>query len=1072
MSAAWDEAERPATGSPFRTKEPRSRRQDSRDTHVLRGVQNKPKEEETEVAGVRGGPSAWFELQMATNSKDSESPGTKESSLNAENASLILGNENLVTPLNHAAEVTPDPCTPDTFKSPLDFSTVTVEQLGITPESFVKNCSGKSLSYLKKSRRRSTVGVRGSPETNNLIRFIAQQRNLKNAEKSPLTQNFPFPGSPVLHRNVSSLRERISAFQSAFQSIKNKERTTACPDFSEAEEEFKKTVTTRKERLGECRQSACPAQLSKRQRRSSQNCLDTSLTLQTCSTTTPPDADRTSAAETSADLSEKSSEPGLTQSGCLVEESLLLSEFTEASSGIKAADCAKGRGSGDAVSPDKFAEGSRGSALEVRSLVTPLCKRDILSSKTSVLRSVLKKPSGKLCLESLQEHCDTLCGPGAHPSFPSLPANCGSEQKAEDQENYKVPAFVNMRKRKRVTFGEDLSPEVFDESLPANTPLRKGGTPARREDLSRISPVLLDQSPVPEQLPQPNFDDKGEDLENIEPLQVSFAVVSPLSKSSVSDTLSGTDTFSSSNNHRKIPSCTGGRRTRSSNRRSQLISFTEESVCSLLSAEAQPCKEKKIKRRKSQESKHPRRVPPKKNLILKSSQKKKGRRKKGIQKNLYGERDIASKKPLLSPIPELPETAETPPPLPGVHRALSDDFSLDSELEERKLPERKNLFPQNSEESNKYNVSEFCSSYIKSSLSLINATCDQDSSINTIGIHAKKIIPKAEVKLESENNLKTVTKNENIHISCASKTEKLIVSDGPQSDFIGQSQEGSAAAGQNMENLHSFEISGDVKCEQQDDFLVGPEGKPQTEDLMSASQKECDYSEDVLPEERKEKSQSEDLGRNSTKSRSGVSCEGKQRRHSMCCLDGQHLSLEKNGMHKPSCSVGSSAEISLENSELCKDLSDSVEQTFQRTNREARVRRSTRLQKDLESKGLVWISLPVLSTSCSSQRTRRRTMHTLDSRGFESVSPREKTVSFRQKTGTPCSISNQENGEGFADTFSHLPGKRRKSFCTSALADTANTKHKCYKRRSFLSQKGEGSLNDVGRMNHAGELQQ
>ena len=91
----------------------------------------------------------------------------------------------------------------------------------------------------------------------------------------------------------------------------------------------------------------------------------------------------------------------------------------------------------------------------------------------------------------------------------------------EGQENYKVPAFVNMRKRKRVTFGEDLSPEVFDESLPANTPLRKGGTPVRREDLSRISPVLLEHSPVPEQLPQPNFDDKGEDLVSVKNVEQS-----------------------------------------------------------------------------------------------------------------------------------------------------------------------------------------------------------------------------------------------------------------------------------------------------------------------------------------------------------------------------------------------------------------------------------------------------------------------------------------------------------------------------------------------------------------------
>lgn len=69
-----------------------------------------------------------------------------------------------------------------------------------------------------------------------------------------------------------------------------------------------------------------------------------------------------------------------------------------------------------------------------------------------------------------------------------------------------------MRKRKRVTFGEDLSPEVFDESLPANTPLRKGETPVRKKDLSSIDPLILEQSPVPEPVPQPNFDDKGENL--------------------------------------------------------------------------------------------------------------------------------------------------------------------------------------------------------------------------------------------------------------------------------------------------------------------------------------------------------------------------------------------------------------------------------------------------------------------------------------------------------------------------------------------------------------------------------
>ena len=50
---------------------------------------------------------------------------------------------------------------------------------------------------------------------------------------------------------------------------------------------------------------------------------------------------------------------------------------------------------------------------------------------------------------------------------------------------------------------------------------------------------------------------------------------------------------------------------------------------------------------------------------LKSCRKKKAKGKKNIQKSLYGERDIASKKPLLSPIPELPEVSEMTPSAPG-----------------------------------------------------------------------------------------------------------------------------------------------------------------------------------------------------------------------------------------------------------------------------------------------------------------------------------------------------------------------------------------------------------------------
>lgn len=48
-------------------------------------------------------------------------------------------------------------------------------------------------------------------------------------------------GSPALYRNVNSLRERISAFQSAFHSIKENKKMTGCPEFSEAGKESEMT---------------------------------------------------------------------------------------------------------------------------------------------------------------------------------------------------------------------------------------------------------------------------------------------------------------------------------------------------------------------------------------------------------------------------------------------------------------------------------------------------------------------------------------------------------------------------------------------------------------------------------------------------------------------------------------------------------------------------------------------------------------------------------------------------------------------------------------------------------------
>ncbi|EHB14267.1 Cell division cycle-associated protein 2 [Heterocephalus glaber] len=1072
---------------------------------------------------------------MDTSSNDRGPPETKAPSLHeAENASLISGTGTLETPQKHAADVTPKLCTPQTFKSPLNFSTVTVEQLGITPESFVKNSSGKSSFYRKKSRRRSAIGARGSPETNHLIRFMAQQRALKSTEKSPLALGSPFQGSPGLYRNVNSLRERISAFQSAFHS-KESEKMASCPETSEAEGS-EVTGLAKKEGQGGGWQPGFPAESSSKRRKISSESSSKDGLGHAGGSGVDPQTPRSSvdtrrAAGASLAPPEISPECRLSQSGCIAEW-VPCPAVTEASNGLEVADCVAGTGSGDAVplaTPPTEVSGT--SVPEGRSPPPPVCRREVSPTETFVLRSVLKKPCVKPSLDSLQEHHTNLCDDGMHPSLTSNLLNCCKEQKAEDQENCKVPTFLNMRKRKRVTFGEELSPEVFDESLPANTPLRRGGTPARQKDFGSLSLQLPEESPVPEPLPQPDFDAKGEDLENIEPLQISFAALSP-NKSSISETLSGTDTFSSSNNQKKISSWKAGRLARTSNRRNQLTSVTEENVSNLHNVEAQPCKEKKVNRRKSQDTKYANRAVSKKKqvfksgrkkkrkgkksvekslygereiaskkpllspipelpegseatpsvpgirrphsehlfefhlvlwpiikceqgtrsytrtkiktlphatsleLVFKSGRKKKRKGKKSVEKSLYGEREIASKKPLLSPIPELPEGSEATPSVPGIRRPHSDDFSSTGKLgnlELLKTPaKRETLLLQSPDlhlQQGLHGADAFelcCSDVTGSSLPM--ATSDEDSDANADTDDSANI-PKAENEQEFESELKTELETESSHASSASVTREHRVSDNPRPDLIPQLQE-VAVAGQIVEKLcQIFKTAKDIniKLKEQDDF-VATEGKLQC-NSMSDSQQEFNSLEDVLIKKSKEsESHSEDAESQPAESGSVTGCRGgKCGQLSLCRSDAHSVCSQQSGNHSPSYGgVGSSAEVSLRNSELCKDLSDAIEQAFQRTSSETKVRRSTRLQKNSENQGLVWLSLPFPSTS---QKAKRRTICSLDRREFESSSPRKETVCSGQNPGVVTSVSGEESSQGQAALGSRVPGKRRKSFC-------------------------------------------
>ncbi|XP_034450741.1 cell division cycle-associated protein 2 isoform X2 [Hippoglossus hippoglossus] len=99
--------------------------------------------------------------------------------------------------------------------APLNFSVVTPRRFGISVQSFTpaasSNHKDKSRLSQLKARRRSGIGVRGSPETNSLIRFMAQQRL-----KTPTNYQTPEPvsHSPLLPRVASTLRQKMASFQS------------------------------------------------------------------------------------------------------------------------------------------------------------------------------------------------------------------------------------------------------------------------------------------------------------------------------------------------------------------------------------------------------------------------------------------------------------------------------------------------------------------------------------------------------------------------------------------------------------------------------------------------------------------------------------------------------------------------------------------------------------------------------------------------------------------------------------------------------------------------------------------
>ncbi|XP_053905583.1 cell division cycle-associated protein 2 isoform X2 [Cuculus canorus] len=469
-------------------------------------------------------------------------------------------------------------------EKPVDFAALTVTEFGITQESLTKGSIGKSPTLLK-FRRRSTIGLRGSPENNALIQYIAQQRS--KMQKEAYTQVSPFK-----QKTVRSLKDKIDAFQMSFTSVQEAEGEIGSSGPSQVEEGSPETGYSQNKVL-----------ITKEQ----------NLELR---------SDKFISDSSGADLKENFNQTSNFTSDCITKDvgSTVVSDLRKKRVSFV-----------EEVSLEIFDES--------KPPITPVQTRNnSLNEHTqsgSRLRSVLKKTPLKQLMDSMKEYSnDSIDGGGGE----CLPASsCAGV--LETLQTEKTGSYSSEKPKKRVTFGEVLSPEIFDQTLPASTPLHKGATPVRQPSLQNNSPFAR-PSLVDEPLSQPNFDCDDECAEPLEEMvEDSLAVDDFLPVANAEADTDKADTF---------------------------LSAEEQGVSCNINSEGTDCSISKATDTKdAEEAKNPRknRSQRQKNITTsaaKKTQKAKRatygkRRKKKVKKSLYGEREMASKKPLLSPIPEIPE---------------------------------------------------------------------------------------------------------------------------------------------------------------------------------------------------------------------------------------------------------------------------------------------------------------------------------------------------------------------------------------------------------------------------------
>ncbi|XP_074527432.1 cell division cycle-associated protein 2 isoform X2 [Halichoeres trimaculatus] len=315
--------------------------------------------------------------------------------------------------------------------APLDFSGLTPHQFGISVQSFTPASlpvrKDKSRLAQVKARRRSSVGVRGSPETNSLIRFMAQQRM-----KTPPALKTPelVKSSPFLPRVASTLRQKMASFQNLMDVVES-EGCDPTPKQNSDSEGCIKTRDYLSDGGGRDREKENHPPL-----------------------VTPSKRRRLGPKESCKEEIREASTPMLPFSLKQREEEEKQEIETE----------------GPLTSSDTLEEAEASSSLHVDSEFKAAPPAKNTQDAVFELQSLRQPPPDDPAAASPAQ-------PASIFHFPSLPSLLEMKPTGEGDSS----GASTVKKKKRVRFGGPLSPEFFDKNLPPSTPLQKGGTPARAQ---------------------------------------------------------------------------------------------------------------------------------------------------------------------------------------------------------------------------------------------------------------------------------------------------------------------------------------------------------------------------------------------------------------------------------------------------------------------------------------------------------------------------------------------------------------------------------------------------------------